>query len=207
VLESSKSSSRARPPSNRVCSARTSASRFIVGRRAAWEQPGFVTRFTYVKTRLSAFSWAPLSAWRGSSPCTWLRSHLPGGSKSERESVGFRPGSQLIGVISWTNDVRGATDQVDRLRSPPQSSFVPDYRLCGGSLPLFSGGSRRAALVRGAGIASGCLVPFGATPLPRPRDQRRGLLGVVAFVVTMSAIGRRGTRWLSALATCVLSLR
>jgi hypothetical protein len=61
-------------------------------------------------------------------------------------------------------------------------------------------------VARACGVASAIMTPFIATPFHDFAIDIAGLLGAVAFVATMSALGKRAGRALGALAVVALAL-
>jgi hypothetical protein len=71
---------------------------------------------------------------------------------------------------------------------------------------LFPGASRRAALVRVAGVASAAITPFIATRHHDVAIQLAGLPGITGFAVTMATLGHRAGRATTATARLALLL-
>jgi len=65
---------------------------------------------------------------------------------------------------------------------------------------------RRAAVARFSGLGSAAVIPFIASPHHNAAIDVAGLLGAVAFVAAMSALGNRAGRMLRAAASLALAL-
>lgn len=134
----------------------------------------------------------------------WL---YPGGTKSEPLRVGFSL------VDNYWCDLLDATTHGGRHNPGRPIAVFATIVLCAGlsvlwwTVPmLFPDARWRERIVRSAGLASAVLTPFVATPWHDLVIDVAGLLGVVAFGVTMSAMGRRGGRGATLLAGSTLGL-
>ncbi len=134
----------------------------------------------------------------------WL---YPGGTKSDPNRVGFSLADNY-----WCDLLDGTTYGGRPSPSRP-IALAAMIVLCAGlsvlwwTVPaLFQGARRRGRLVRSAGLASAIVTPLVATPLHDWAIDAAGLLGVVAFGATMSAMSNHGGRASRVLAAVALLL-
>lgn len=129
----------------------------------------------------------------------------PGGTRADPQRVGFsfteNYWCDLIDVTTYAGRHNGA-------RPVAIGAMIV---LCMGlavlwwSVPvLFPWAPRRGALVRVAGVSSGVVIPLVATPMHDLAIDVAGILGVLGFVTTVTALGSRAGRALNVLAGSAL---
>jgi hypothetical protein len=131
----------------------------------------------------------------------------PGGTKDDPSRVGFSPADNY-----WC-DLLDATTYGGRPNPSRPIALAATIVLCAGlsvlwwTVPaLFQDARRRGRLVRYAGLASAAVTPLVGTPLHDWAIDAAGLLGVVAFGATLSAMRNQGGRASSVLAALTLLL-
>lgn len=133
----------------------------------------------------------------------------PGGTRSDPARNGFSI------VDNYWCDLLDATTYGGRANPARPMAIVATAILCAGlgtlwwAAPvLFAPGSRRAYVVRAAGIGSALLVPWIGSAFHDLAINVAGLLGVIAFLATMTArrVPRTASSLLAATGWCALAL-
>lgn len=134
----------------------------------------------------------------------WL---YPGGTRADPKRIGFSL------LDNYWCDLLDATSFDGRLNPARPVAIAATIILSAGlaclwwSAPaLYSGAPRRSLLVRSCGLASGALTPFIATRFHDLVINLAVLLGIIAFISTMTAIGVRGSRSLTLVSALALVL-